>query len=193
MNDYRRPTYLHDMARVYSQSKIVFIISHTNRILNMRFFKVPPSGALLLTERSDTNGQTELLHEGEHYVTYEGQDELLAKVEYYLTHDDERERITRAGQAVVLQHHTYEVRTQVILDTVQAEHGRMVAPVHSWPAEECTMHYMRLHSMLRLMDATARTPWRTVKGRCRLSRHVRQMYYILTALLRRVKYEWISL
>lgn len=193
MNDFRQPHYLEDMARIYSQSKIVFNISHTNRILSMRFFEVPPSGALLLSEYSDSNGQSELLQEGEHYISYRGLDDLLAKVDYYLAHDEERERIARAGQAYVLANHTYAIRAQTMLDIIQNDGRRRCAPVRSWSAEECTMAYMRLHSMLRLLDATAHAPWRTVKGRTRFSKYARRTYYILTGLLRRIKHEWMEI
>ena len=108
MNDFRRPYYDVDMARVYSQSKIVFNVT-LGRILNMRIFEVPPCGALLLTKRSD-NGQTELFEEGKHFDTFETLDELESKVEYYLSYPEERERIAHAGQQWALTHHTYSHR-----------------------------------------------------------------------------------
>jgi hypothetical protein len=192
MNDFKRRYYLQEMARIYSQSKIVVNITHTDRILNMRLFEAPAAGALLLTDRSEHNGQAAILNDGEQMVTFKGCDELLAKVEYYLTHAAERERIARAGQAHVLAHHTYDARLATLLATVARDGHRRIAPARAWTPTQATDHYMRIHSMCRMLDAVMQVPWRQVKGRNRLAKQARQGYYVSTALLRRIKHEWLG-
>jgi hypothetical protein len=43
-----------------------------------------------------------------------------------------------------------------------------------------------------MLDAVMQVPWRQVKGRNRLTRQARQGYYVSTALLRRIKHEWLG-
>ncbi|MGB8643942.1 MAG: glycosyltransferase [Anaerolineae bacterium] len=184
MNDYTRPYYGEEMARIYSQSKIVLNIT-LGRILNMRIFEAPPCGALLLTKRAD-NGQNDLFREGEHFDTFETLDELEHKVEYYLAHPEERERIARAGQAWALSHHTYAQRAQQILDTLAAhpeEQGS--APVRHWSPATVRTRYATLYSMLRLLDATM-DEW-TALRQMRTGR-ISATLDLAKALLRRVKY-----
>jgi hypothetical protein len=184
MNDFRRPYYGADMARVYSQSRIVFNTTPSDTI-NMRIFEAPACGALLLTKRAD-NGQTDLLEEGEHFDTFGTVDELEDKVAYYLAHEDERERIARAGQQWVLTHHTYDQRADEILATVRShpeENGR--APVRHWPQPVVRTRYATLNSMLRLLDATM-DEW-TALRRLRAGR-IGGTVELVKAVLRRVKY-----
>ncbi len=189
LNDYRRPYYMDEMARVYSESKIVFNMT-LQGLLNGRIFEAPPSGALLLTEQSSHNGQTELLTEGEHFVTFRDLDDLVQKVDYFLAYPDERERIARAGQAHVLQHHTYEHRTQTILDVVAADGARAIAPVRGWSSTRQARHYIELHSLLRMVDAVMEQPWYSLPGRSRITQRARQGYYTALAVLRRLKHQW---
>jgi hypothetical protein len=189
LNDYSRPYYMEEMARIYSESKIVFNIT-LQGLLNCRIFEAPPCGALLLTEHSDHNGQGELFTEGEHFVTFRDVDDLIQKVDYYLAHVEEREKIARAGQAHVLQHHTYANRVQTLLDVIAADGTRLRAPVRSWTNSQRTRHYLELHSQLRLIDAVMDQRWQEVPGRYRLTKQARQGYYALTALLRRIKHQW---
>lgn len=178
VNDYRRRYYLRDMARVYSQSRIVFNIT-LKGLLNMRFFEVPPSGALLLTERSEHNGQAELLLEGEEYVAFSGEADLLAKVAYYLAHAEERERIARAGQAAVLARHTYGHRVAHMLDVVQRDGARLIAPARAWPRERVVRHHLRVQSMLRMVDSVMDETGAHFSAR---------LYYAALAMLRRIKH-----
>lgn len=184
MNDFRRPYYGSEMARIYSQSKIVFNIT-LGRILNMRVFEVPPCGALLLTKRAD-NGQAKLFKEGEHFDTFETLDELESKVEYYLTHPDERERIARAGQQWALTHHTYDHRAAQIVETVlhhPEESG--CAPVRRWSPTTIRSRYTTVYSMLRLLDSTM-DEWTALRqlhaGR------IASTIELTKAFLRRIKY-----
>ncbi len=193
MNDFRRAYYMDDMARIYSQSKIVVNISHSDKILNMRIFEVPPTGAMLLTQASTENGQTELLRDGEHFVTFTDLDDLLQKADYYLTHDDERDRIARQGQAHVLAHHTYAQRMTTMLNTVADDGFQMVAPARRWSPEQVQKTYMTTYSMMRLIDPILRSPCLSKGLRHCAGHHARQAYLVTLAMLRITKHEWLGL
>ena len=115
---YRGQAYLDAMATVYSGSKIVFNRSVCDDV-NMRVFEGLCSGSLLVTNRLDENGLTELFTEETHYVAYESDEELFDKLEFYLNHDAARERIAQAGCEAVLSAHTYRHRVETILEAVQ--------------------------------------------------------------------------
>jgi len=190
MNDFRQAFYMHDMARVYGESKIGFNLSHGD-ILPMRFFEVLASGALLLTRQSEHNGQSQLtdLEEDEHFVTFKTLDDLLSKIDYYLQYAEERERIAHAGQASVLAHHTYAHRLHTLVETIVADGARVCAPVRSWSAEQRAFAYMELHSMMRMVDATMYDILPPSMGLLKLAARSRQLFYTLTAVLRRIRHE----
>lgn len=108
--------YLHDMARIYSQSKIVFNKS-IKEDLNMRVFETMSCGRLLLTDRI-SNGLEELFINQRHLVIYDAYKDLAEKVRYYLTYPDEREEITRKGQKEVWKKHTYCHRAKYLIETI---------------------------------------------------------------------------
>lgn len=186
MNDFRRPYYGEEMAEVYSQSKIVFNIT-LGRILNMRIFEVPPCGALLLTKASN-NGQADLFEVGKHIDVFETLAELEAKIDYYLTHNKEREEIARAGQQHALAHHTYDHRAEQIIQTVHNSPDLSYkAPVRQWDEAKVAGEYIKIYSMLRLLDASM-TEWSHLKNLKQ-----KQIYATLQlgkAVLRRVKHGW---
>jgi len=107
--------YLHDMAKTFSQSKMIFNESLVGD-LNMRIFEAMSCGRLLLTNRIK-NGLEELFTNKEHLVIYDDWSALLEETSYYLNHSDEREQIALRGQAEVHQHHTYAHRARWILET----------------------------------------------------------------------------
>lgn len=117
MNDFNKLLYLDEMAKVYSQSKIVVNIPHRGGF-NMRVFEAMSCGALLLTEDTG-NGQKELFKPGVHLEVYRSQQELFEKIDYYLAHEEKRKEIAAAGQREVLTKHRYVDRAQTILDVLQ--------------------------------------------------------------------------
>src|SRR6266478_5323073 len=72
-----------EMARTYSESRIVFNRSLRNDV-NMRVFEALASGSLLLTNDLRDNGQDELFRDGVHLATYRDAPELLDKIDFYL-------------------------------------------------------------------------------------------------------------
>lgn len=120
-----------DMARIYAQSKIV-VNACFNRDVNMRVFEAMASGALLITDEAE--GLEELFTAGEHLVVYRDDTELAGLVQHYLEHPEERERIARAGQALVLREHTYAKRLEEIFRQTEAVFGPLTRPQD--PAEK---------------------------------------------------------
>ncbi|HTU23475.1 MAG TPA: glycosyltransferase [Gemmataceae bacterium] len=110
--------YFEDMARAYSESRLVFNRSIRNDV-NMRVFEAAACGSLLVTNDLSDKGQQELLRAGEHLIVYSEAEEMLDKMAYYLCHEEEREAIAAAGRAAVLQQHTYRHRMERLLATVE--------------------------------------------------------------------------
>lgn len=105
-------SFLRDMARTFSASRIVF----NNAVkddLNMRVFEAMASGSLLVTDRAPGSGLEDMFGDGEHLALYDD-DTLEERVEYYLAHEDEREQIAAAGRAEVLRWHTYDHRAAAL-------------------------------------------------------------------------------
>lgn len=109
-----------DMARIYAQSKIV-VNACFRRDVNMRVFEAMAAGALLITDEAE--GLGDLFTDGEHLVVYHDDAGLPALVERYLNDHEARERIARAGQALVLREHTYEKRMETIAKTCREVFG----------------------------------------------------------------------
>ncbi len=108
--------YLHDMARIYSQSKIVFNKSLQGD-LNMRVFEAISCARLLLTDRI-CNGLEELFIDKKHLVIYDSYEDLVEKAHYYLKHPEERNAIAQKGQEEVWKKHSYRYRARHLIKTV---------------------------------------------------------------------------
>lgn len=119
-----------DMARLFSQSQIVFNEAVRND-LNMRVFEVMSTGTLLLTDIAKNSGQDELFRDGEDYAVY--RDSSVCDVaRFYLDNEELREQIAARGQRLVHNAHTYAHRLDDLLavalggkpDTFSAEELR---------------------------------------------------------------------
>jgi len=110
-----------DMAKIYSQSKIVFNKSCAGEI-NMRIFETLSCGSLLITDKlNKETGLEELFQNNKHLVLYDSENDLLEKINYYLIHNSEREEIANSGYKEVLAKHTYEHRAKEMLKTIFTE------------------------------------------------------------------------
>lgn len=108
--------YFHDLARIYSQSKIIF--NRSNRgDLNMRIFEAMSCGSLLLTDKV-ANGLEDLFVNQKHLVLYEDCHDLLEKLNHLLSDDEERFRIAKEGEREVHSKHTYMHRVDFIMDKI---------------------------------------------------------------------------
>lgn len=184
MNDFCRPYNREEIARIYSQSKIVFNKSILNEV-NMRVFESTSCGSMLLTDRIG-NGQDELFQDRCHIVTYSDKAEMLQLVEYYLHNDAEREGIAKAGHQLAITKHTYDARLNQIIETI-FDSGKpcLEAPIRKQPEPGARLDYAEMYSMLRLVDAAMdelTTLRKLGKGR---TLAIKQVLY---ALLRRAKH-----
>jgi len=102
----RKQVFLKEMAKHFSQSRIVFNSAVRNG-LNMRVFEGLCSGTMLLTD--DATGMDDLFEHGKDLVVYQD-DEIVDVARYYLSHESERERIAETGRREVLEKHTYDHR-----------------------------------------------------------------------------------
>lgn len=102
--------YFQEATKIYNQSRVVFNSAHSTDI-NMRVFEAMASGSCLLTDAQDWQG---LFESGKHFMEYTDEN-MLEKVEWILKNDVERERMAVAGQALVLEKHTYLDRAKSIL------------------------------------------------------------------------------
>lgn len=119
-----------DMAKLFSQSKLVFNEAIRDD-LNMRVFEALSTGSLLLTDLARNSGQDILFKNGEDCAVY--QDAAIADVaRFYLENDALREQIAARGQRLVHNAHTYGHRVEDLLavclggkpDTYSAEELR---------------------------------------------------------------------
>lgn len=108
--------YLHDMARLFSQSKIVFNEA-INNDLNMRVFEAMSTGSLLLTDMAQNSGQDELFRDGEDYAIYKDNN-VCDIARFYLDNEDLREQIASRGQRLVHNAHTYNHRVEDLLAVI---------------------------------------------------------------------------
>jgi len=106
----------HDMAKVFSESRMVFNES-VNNDLNMRFFEVLSTGTLLLSDMATGSGQAELFVAGEDYALYHDPD-LPRVARFYLDNEQIRERIAARGRQMVHNAHTYQHRVEDLLQVV---------------------------------------------------------------------------
>ncbi|OGR23532.1 MAG: hypothetical protein A2X83_11990 [Desulfuromonadales bacterium GWD2_54_10] len=119
-----------DMARLYSQSQIVFNEAIKND-LNMRVFEAMSTGTLLMTDMARNSGQDELFRDGEDYAVYRDSN-ICDVARFYLGNEELREQIAARGQRLVHNAHTYAHRMDDLLavalgskpDTFSAEELR---------------------------------------------------------------------
>ena len=88
----------------------------------MRFFEALASGGMLITDNIE-NGIGEIAEDGKHYISYSSPEDAINKIQYYLEKDNERIKIAEAGQSLVFQSHTYEIRAKSMLEILRTSSG----------------------------------------------------------------------
>ena len=106
-----------DMAKFYSQCKIIFNLSATPGI-NMRTFEALATGALLVQNASCTEANDYFIN-GRDFVVYKSVQHAVKFIKYYLAHPKERVRIARQGQKKVMKHHLYQNRADQLIDIIK--------------------------------------------------------------------------
>lgn len=110
-----------DFADVLSRSEITLGLlreeaadRHTQRT-----FEIPACGTLQIAPRNDEI--LSFFEEGNEIVCFESPEELHDKVTYYLEHDSQRRKIAERGfERVMSGKHTYQDRTQVMLEKLKS-------------------------------------------------------------------------
>ena len=111
------------LASIYSCCQIGFNYSIANDV-NMRIFEILAAGALLVTNALAGDDLHRLgLEDREHLALYRSPRGLFDVIEHFLAHPDERERIARAGHALVMARHTYAHRMTRLLAHVAERLG----------------------------------------------------------------------
>jgi|GEM_PF-542531 len=123
--NYKR-CFLEDMARCFSESKIVFNNAIKND-LNMRLFEVMSTGTFLLTDIAANSGQEEMFRDNEDYCIYTDSN-IVDKLKYYLKNEELRERIAQRGQTIVHNGHTYEIRLEELIKVCLRGQKRTPSP-----------------------------------------------------------------
>jgi len=182
VSDYRRSYTPAEMARLYSESRLVFNCSLQGEV-NMRVFEGTATGTLTLTDRIG-NGLSELLTDDEHVVMYDD-DQLVEQAGKMLRDDATRECIAAQGYDHVRAHHTYDHRVGTLLDTVFASEGpRLEAPLRRRPDADVRLAYAALSSRVGRVDDTIEQLQRMPANARYRTLAAREVVY---CLLRRVK------
>jgi hypothetical protein len=116
------------LSDLYASAKVVvgdsFMTSGSRAFHSDRIPETLGRGAFLLHPFNE--GLEDLYQDGVHLRYWPLGDwaELDRLIAYYLQHDDERRRIAAAGQAHVLEHHTYAQRLEWVVPMAIAAHTR---------------------------------------------------------------------
>lgn len=136
-----------EMSHVYGSSRVV-INASVNGDLNMRVFEAMAAGSLLVTDRIQ-NGLTDLFSEGVHYLGYSSPDEAEAQVAAALSDDVRQRRIAAAGQAAVLDRHTYMHRLETVRRAATDLGTHRPAPIRTMATRERALAYAHNHEARR--------------------------------------------
>ncbi len=111
---------INDMHSVVcNSSKIVIGLDgwpHREKSYSMRLYKVLCSGSFYLT--TATKGMEKVFVPGKHLDVYKDGDELVSKIIEYLSDEEKREKVSKSGQKLVLDEHTYLLRMATVLEDV---------------------------------------------------------------------------
>jgi FkbM family methyltransferase len=149
-NSFVGKCFFEEMAKTYSQARVVFNRSVLNDI-NMRVFEALACGSLLVTNNLANYGQEDLFQDGVHLATYQDSGDLLDKIAFYLKREDVRDKIAAAGREEALAWHTYRQRMEKVLRDVEA--GLSICKVRV----ESTVRPKRPATVLDLVPDAARS------------------------------------
>ncbi len=121
--------FLEDFARAVAQARVVLAL-HKYRNLRMgfsnRIWMILGCGGFYLGEK--VAGQEEIFRTGMELETFSNREEMTEKIRYYWDRPEERRRIAAAGQAKVLEHHTYAHRFRDMFATIARERPAFALP-----------------------------------------------------------------
>lgn len=116
-----------ELNRLYASTRVAVGDSLCLGFTHKRYWsdRIPETmgrGGFLIHPRIDGMAEQGFI-DGQTIATYEYGDwgGLRDRIDYYLSHDDEREKIRRAGHELVKEKHTYAVRMERIIETLEEE------------------------------------------------------------------------
>lgn len=141
------------MARVYKQSKVVVNVARDDHPpdANLRVFESMAGGALLIT-RVPGELTSVGFEEGVHFIGYREEREIIGLVRQYLNDDVTRRRIAEAGREKVLREHTHDCRVKALLERVDKDADRLLAPARRWPEERVRQRYLEYYAASSCLD-----------------------------------------
>jgi hypothetical protein len=82
----------------------------------MRIFEAMGSGAVLVTNKIESNGMEDLFKEATHYLNYSTENDLIDLIRRILKDPDLQASISENAKDVIIRNHTYEHRASEILN-----------------------------------------------------------------------------
>jgi len=114
-----RGVYNQDKVRAFRGAKIVLSNLHYSEIwgVNVRTFEAAGAGAFQMVDARP--GIAQLFKDGEELVTFSNMADLKRKLDYWLPREEERCDIAAAGCRRAHRDHTYALRLELMLETLQ--------------------------------------------------------------------------
>ncbi|MBI2265726.1 MAG: glycosyltransferase [Armatimonadetes bacterium] len=109
--------YREDMARLYSQSRIVLHICMDRKAASVRVYEALSCKSFLLADYLPDGEIEGFFEDGKHLALFD-ETNFEEKILHYLAHPEERARIGETGHKEARAHHTYENRVNQILEAV---------------------------------------------------------------------------
>jgi spore maturation protein CgeB len=113
-----RSVFNHDKVRAFRGAKIVVNNLIYGEIwgVNVRCFEAAGAGAFQMVDWRP--GLSHLFEEGKEIITFKSIVELKQKIDYWLPREAERRAIAEAGRLRAHAEHTYQLRLELLLDTL---------------------------------------------------------------------------
>jgi len=112
-----------DVARAYSQSRIVFNKGWDNGF-NARAIEAMACGSMLLTHEVRGTHAAMGFRDRQHLVFYRNDNEIPDLVRYFVEHETEREAIAEAGRAAVTEKFSYDTCVGTALEFIESWHSQ---------------------------------------------------------------------
>lgn len=115
----RELNYYTELPFFYPQNRINFNCTSAQMkgAVNQRVFDVPVSGSFLLTDYR--RQMDELFDPRQETACFSAPEEIPDLIRYYLKNPGKREKIVRAARERILSEHTYEIRLQKLIRSMQ--------------------------------------------------------------------------
>lgn len=111
--------YYTELPYFYPQNRINFNCTSAQMkgAVNQRVFDVPVSGSFLLTDYR--RQMEELFDPQQETACFSDPEEIPDMIRYYLKYPEKREKMVRAARERILSEHTYEIRLQKLMRSMQ--------------------------------------------------------------------------